>query len=398
MKLRASHPITTDPESKMESVCCVEFKVSSPASIWGFPSSAPQFEYRRTCRKSASEEGPRKKYCRRLVCFAVYRHALPLLWNTRRQKTKMYPLPYYHREKTMSNSMPSFKFKDKDMLPTVEYIDLTESKITWTLSFEKQEMTDFISMTNGLDPAMRLGIPIKISLPSETRAQHLLHMFKSRETHDPYDPHKKVTLTIHVPLEPDTVYMQSDSRLHEHGRMTTFGWTVGQIRDIAVRPSLETLVHDYFFRQTLQTSTHTVSRSVGGASRHENISLCSIFYTPNVNIQEKLDFITRRNGVWIKVGRWSESQSPGLTPGHRRDGEELVIVAVVPTSLDRALFLDRQVVRMYKEPSYFPRKGELYPVSSGGSNASSTSSGSSKKENSAWLRAYEMGAGMYFKA
>jgi hypothetical protein len=300
--------------------------------------------------------------------------------------------------------MPAFKFKDKDMLPTVEYIDLTESKITWTLSFEKQEKTDFISMTNGLDPAMRLGIPIKIGLPSETRAQHLLHLFKSRETHDPYDPHNKVTLTIHVPSEPETVYIQSDAGMNEHGRMTTFGWTVGQIRDIAVRPSLETLVHDYFFRQTLQTATHTVPRTMGDVLRKERISLCSIFYTPQVNIQQKLDFITQRNGVWIKVGRWNESPHSPTSAKPKDAGEELVIVAVIPTSLDRALYLDRQVVRMYKEPSYFPQKGELYHVPSSASNASSTSSGSGStgssataRENPGWFKAYQMGAGMYFK-
>src|ERR1700736_1162709 len=57
-----------------------------------------------------------------------------------------------------------------------------EIPIVWNLRFHRQNMTEFVSMTNGLDPGMQLGIPIKISLPERPRSRGLFDLFKSHTT------------------------------------------------------------------------------------------------------------------------------------------------------------------------------------------------------------------------
>lgn len=261
------------------------------------------------------------------------------------QSKQMYAVPL---DLQKARQMPKFKFSEDDMTP-VDHVEAMKTRIAWHLTFEKQSTANFVSMTNGMDPAMRVGIFIEINTPAQSRAAQLLHVFKSRDgSHDPDNPLKKVTLTIHVPSEHDTVF--NDSYLqdtHYGGKVVTFDNTVGSLTDIVIRSSLETVVHDYFFRETLQSAAQSVI-SYKNTTRKERISLYSIFYASHVNVQEKMEFITKAFGVWIRVGRWSHTLCSSRSKASKLiDPNEFVIVAVLPATLERTLRMDRHVVRLY---------------------------------------------------
>jgi hypothetical protein len=133
------------------------------------------------------------------------------------------------------------------------------------------------------------------------------------------------------------------------GKVVTFDNTLGSMTDIVIRSSLETVVHDYFFRDTLQSATQNVV-SYKNVSRKERISLYSIFYVSHIDVQEKMEFITKGHGVWIRVGRWSHTISSSKSKASKLiDPNEFVVVAVLPVALERSLRLDRHVVRLYMQ-------------------------------------------------
>lgn len=165
-------------------------------------------------------------------------------------------------------------------------------------------------MTNGMDPVMRVDISMEIAAPTHTRASQFLQVFKHRNGfHAPDNPLKKVTLTIHVPSEPDAVFNGSNLEDSAYsGKILAFDNTVGSLTKIVLRSSLEDVVHNYFFRDTLQSVTQTIVSDRNLTCKDpERISLYSIFYSSHVDIQEKMEFITKGYGVWIREGRWSHS-------------------------------------------------------------------------------------------
>jgi hypothetical protein len=118
------------------------------------------------------------------------------------QSRQMYAAPL---DRQKARQMPKFKFSESDMTP-VDHVEAMKPRIAWNLTFEKQTTANFVSMTNGMDPAMRVGISIEISTPTQSRMAEVLHVFKPRDgSHEPDNPFKKVILTIHIPSEHDTV-------------------------------------------------------------------------------------------------------------------------------------------------------------------------------------------------
>jgi hypothetical protein len=252
-----------------------------------------------------------------------------------------------------------------------------KTTVVWSLQFHRQNMAEFVSMTNGLDPAMQLGFSIKISLPERPRSRSLFDIFKShdRDDHrrsgqsiftsqtkyDHYDPHDKVIVDIKVPADLEPVYAPKADGPRHVSKERTFGTTlfdlsIGRLRDIYVRTSLWTLVQDYYFRPTLLSAMHVPA--VGG-SRKERLILCTIYYLPLVDITCKLDYINRHSGVWVKIGRWYKPL-PGKSISEKDDVEARpwLVVAMLSASLYRALRKDPQVKRVHKEPSYLESKRE----------------------------------------
>ncbi len=270
----------------------------------------------------------------------------------------MYAIPF---DPQKARQMSRLRFSDKDITP-VAHVAAMKPRIKWNLTFEKQSAANFVSMTNGMDPAMRVGITMEITRLTHTRASQFLQVFKHRDGfHEPDNPLKKVTLTIHIPSEPDTVFNHSNLEDTAYsGKILAFDNTVGSLTNIVVRSSLEDVVHDYLFRHTLQSATQTVV-SYRNITGKERISLYSIFYSSHVDILEKMEFITKGYGVWIRVGRWSHSVAWTKSKVSKLiDPNEFLIVAVLPITLERAVRLDRQVVRSYKHNGCKPNEEELW--------------------------------------
>src|SRR5579859_2267916 len=115
----------------------------------------------------------------------------------------MIPNTVYQTSLSSKASMPSFKFRPEDVASCdVEYVEPTRG-ITWNLAFDKQDATEYIGMTNGLDPSMRLGFPIQISTPTKRRDLNPLHILKSRASQNFEDTQDRVTLSIDLPADHD---------------------------------------------------------------------------------------------------------------------------------------------------------------------------------------------------
>jgi hypothetical protein len=290
--------------------------------------------------------------------------------------------------RTTRKEMPCFQFTQTDVVPPVNSIaiDATTpiSEVTWRLTFKNQQMSDFVTMTNGLDPVMRRGIPVDINLPSEIRAKSLLDVFKPREQNDPYNPRRKVVLTVHLPSKHEAIYGQDSDILHRFNQMTAFERCSGRTRDIIIRPALDDLVRSFFLRDTLVSATQSTS-ALGLKAITERVVLCSIFYVPHVNIQAKLSFITTHRGLWVKVGRCC---TPFYSAQPVNSDDECtfawVVLAVLPMSLFNTIFCDEDVSKMYKEPSETTTEiDEAMIIRSRTNSYSSTTSDSSSSAHSA---------------
>ena len=262
------------------------------------------------------------------------------------------PPPSRMSSRRTTKKFAKYQLRYDQGFPTVESIDIVKAKpeVSWNLTFEKQEMEDFVRMTNGLDNAMQLGIPIEISFPTTLkRVKSLFSTFKSREPYDPYDPSMKVLLKIDIPKDHGISY----SSQNFSDDLTAFGRCTGRTKQAFVRTALDSLARCYLLRDTLVSLTQSVS-ALGLPPITERIVLSTIFYQPYVNIRKKLAHITNNRGVWIKVGRLQHS--PLSQTFHFDDTScestcGWVVLAVIPTSLHSALSADSNVSRIVKEPS-----------------------------------------------
>lgn len=276
----------------------------------------------------------------------------------------MVAIPYYAPPPVkLRKGMPRFQFTYNDIAPPLEFIDAPKAtpQLTWRLTFEKQQMADFVSMTNGLDPAMRLGIPIEINLPSLRRTKSLLQVFKSREANDPYNPQRRVVLNVHLPTELETVYTNKQTPSVKPEISTTFDGFAPRKSEILVRPALDELIRTYFLRNTLVSATQSTS-ALGLRPITEQIQLCTIFFQPYVNIRAKLEFITNNRGVWIEVSRWScpsrLAQELHVNSGSSNEScLAWAVLAVLPTPVYAAISCDPQVSQLNNEPSISMQNG-----------------------------------------
>jgi hypothetical protein len=306
----------------------------------------------------------------------------------------MVPLPQPNPQKLLSKTAFSYLEEIMEESDDGSDLELTESgmtlckpstiepettTVTWSLQFHRQNMAEFVSMTNGLDPAMQLGFSIRISLPERrrSRSRSLFDIFKSHDTddhdrrsgrsiftsqtkYDHYDPHDKVTVDIELPVDLEAVYTPKIDGPRQISKERRFGTTlfdlsIGRLRDIYVRTSLWTLVQDYYFRPTLLSAMQV---PVVGGSRKERLILCTIYYLPLLDITSKLDYINRHSGVWVKIGRWYKPL-PGKSISKKDvEARPWLVVAMLSASLYRALRKDPQVKRVVTEPSYLESKRE----------------------------------------
>jgi len=238
-------------------------------------------------------------------------------------------------------SMPKFQFNYDNIPPTVESTDSSENsrKIAWHLTFEKQEMADFVRMTNGMDTAMQLGIPIEINLPNLKKGKSLLHAFRSREANDPYNPQRKVILTVHLPSEPELIYVNESIAPPDLHSMAVFDRCQGRKADIFVRPKLDALIQCYFFRSTLLSATQSAS-ALGSPSVRERILLSTVFYQPYVDIRKKLAELSQNRGIWIKVSRlypFHPAPSSFDAAGASESTAAWIVLAVVSVNMQEAI-------------------------------------------------------------